>query len=74
MSIPAAQVFFAGKVRSDWDAVLQQPIKKTYRNTIEGLNNMPKRGLCGMCTDKFLRVLVDEMLDKVRRLDNSSVK
>ena len=61
-------------VRSDWDAVLQQPIKKTYRNTIEGLNNMPKRGLCGMCTDKFLRVLVDEMLDKVRRLDNSSVK
>ena len=58
---------------SDWSEILEQPIEQTYRHTIEGFNLMPARGLCGMCTDEFLKLLVDEMLEKVRKLDAAEV-
>lgn len=59
-------------VFSDWKKTLEQPLEKTYQNTIKGYGGMPERGLCGMCTDEFLKLLVDEMLDKVQQLDKSS--
>ncbi|MEX2498494.1 MAG: PQQ-dependent sugar dehydrogenase [Wenzhouxiangellaceae bacterium] len=46
-----------------WKSIANQPIEQTYRNTFEGIGEMPERGLCFICNDDHLKRAVDYMLE-----------
>lgn len=55
-------------VQSDaWQARLEQGKKRLYRNTLQGIGDMPPRGLCENCADEEIEAAVDYMLKNVRR-------
>ena len=49
-------------VRDDWEAPLSYGKSEMYLNTIEGIGEMPPRGMCGDCSDDQLKAVVDYML------------
>jgi cytochrome c5 len=52
---------------SDWTSRLQKDRKKLYRNTIDGYNNMPERGLCDDCTNAEVKRAVDFIIRRLKR-------
>jgi len=52
--------------REDWTERLQQPRKALRQHVIDGLNDMPERGLCDDCTDKEINMAVDFMVKQVK--------
>lgn len=48
--------------RERWSAIASQPRAVIDRHVIEGLGDMPERGLCYLCTDEQLGEIVDYML------------
>lgn len=50
---------------SSWDEVLSKPREAVYDNVIHGINAMPARGLCDICTDEQLRQTTDYMIESV---------
>ena len=48
--------------RSDWEEPLSYGVQEMYLNTIEGIGEMPPRGMCNTCTDDQLKALVDYMI------------
>ena len=51
---------------SDWQDIRQQPFQVTLQHTINGYNDMPERGLCGICADEHLEAAVKYMLDQAQ--------
>lgn len=49
-----------------WEKVLTQTIEQIYQNTFQGLNDMPARGYCNICTDQKLKITVDYMLNELK--------
>ncbi len=52
---------------ADWTARLQKERKELYRNSINGFNAMPEKGLCEDCTDKEVTRAVNFMLSRVKK-------
>jgi glucose/arabinose dehydrogenase len=51
---------------SQWKKVSEQPIALTYKHTIEGINSMPARGYCNICSDEHLKKAVNYMLEQAK--------
>jgi cytochrome c5 len=49
-------------VKSDWESPLSYGLEEIYINTLEGIGEMPPRGLCDDCTGEQLKAVVDFML------------
>lgn len=49
--------------RERWTEIARQPRADIERHTLEGLRDMPERGLCDLCTDEQLLSVVDYMLE-----------
>ena len=50
---------------SQWEGRREQGIDALYRNTLEGIGDMPARGLCDNCSDEEIRGAVEFMLKKL---------
>lgn len=50
-----------------WREIAARPIGEIYRNTIDGIGEMPERGLCNTCSDAHLERAVDYMLEAAGR-------
>lgn len=48
-----------------WQPRLAQGIESLYRNTIDGIGDMPAKGLCENCSDAELRAAVDFMVKRL---------
>ena len=46
-----------------WRRLAQRPVESLYRNTLNGIGNMPERGLCYSCSEEHLFRAVDYMLE-----------
>lgn len=46
-----------------WKSIANQPIEQTYRNSFDGIGEMPERGLCYICNDEHIERAVDYMLE-----------
>lgn len=51
-------------VGNDWKTIIEQPAELTLQRTIDGYNNMPERGLCGICSDEHLETAIKYMLEQ----------
>ena len=51
------------RVAADWEARLANGKESLYENSINGLNAMPARGLCGTCSDDEIKAAVDYMIE-----------
>lgn len=49
----------------EWAAVLQREREQVYRRVLEGIGDMPAKGMCYQCSEKQLNDLVDYVLDQV---------
>lgn len=49
-------------VKSDWETPLSYGVEEIYLNTLEGIGEMPRRGMCTDCTDDQLKAVVDFMI------------
>ena len=47
----------------DWSARLGKGLETLYANSINGINGMPAKGLCGNCSDEEIQVAVDHMIE-----------
>ena len=45
-----------------WETRLEKGLDAVVANTINGVNNMPAKGLCFTCTDDDLRAVVEYMI------------
>lgn len=52
------------RVAKDWHEPLAKGLDVLYANAINGVNDMPARGLCGSCSDEEIKAAVDYMLDR----------
>ena len=48
-----------------WEPRLAQGIEMLYRNTIDGIGDMPAKGLCDNCSDAEIRAAVDFMVARL---------
>jgi len=46
-----------------WKAIAEKPIEAVYENTLNGIGEMPERGLCYSCSEEHLYRAVDYMLE-----------
>jgi len=51
---------------SDWTDRLKKDRKELYRNSINGFNAMPEKGLCEDCTNKEVTRAVNFMINRVK--------
>ncbi|WP_162300067.1 PQQ-dependent sugar dehydrogenase [Kineobactrum sediminis] len=49
-----------------WENRLAQGSEALYKNTIDGIGDMPPKGLCDNCTDAEIRAAVDFMVKRLR--------
>ena len=49
----------------EWAAVLQREREQVYRRVLEGIGDMPAKGMCYQCSEEQLNDLVDYVLDRV---------
>ncbi|HIG41509.1 MAG TPA: cytochrome c5 family protein [Gammaproteobacteria bacterium] len=52
-------------VSTDWEDSLSYGREDIYLNSIEGVGEMPPRGMCADCTNEQIRAVVDYMLTGV---------
>ena len=48
----------------DWSRRLEAGMEEVYQNTLEGIGDMPPRGVCMDCSDDQLRAVVDFMIEQ----------
>lgn len=51
------------RVAADWSSRMASGLDSLYSNSINGLNRMPARGLCGSCSDDEIKAAVDYMVE-----------
>ena len=49
-------------VKSDWEGSLSYGKTEMYLNTLEGIGEMPPRGLCDDCSEAQLKAVIEFML------------
>lgn len=54
--------------KAQWKKISEQPITMTYKHTIEGINSMPARGYCNICSDEHLKKAVNYMLEQAKKV------
>ena len=48
---------------AEWEPRLEKGLDAGVQNAVNGVNNMPAKGLCFDCTDEDLRAIVEYMID-----------
>lgn len=48
---------------ADWSARLGKGLETLYANSINGINAMPAKGLCGNCSDEEIQAAVNHMIE-----------